>query len=627
MGSRVQLYADIRHDARVDGLSIRELARKHGVHRRTVRQALAAAEPPPRKKPVRTAPRLDPYKPAIDEMLTYDLTAPRKQRHTATRILARLRDEHGATDLSYSTVRDYVRVRRAQIDLEAGRRVEAMVPQDHAPGAEAEVDFGEVYVILDGVKTKCHMFVYRLSHSGKAIHRVYPTGGQEAFLEGHIEAFHALGGIPTRHIRYDNLTSAVVQVIHGGDRLRDENERWVLFRSHYGFDAFYCQPGIDGAHEKGGVEGEVGWFRRNHLTPMPEVATLDELNDKIRAWEHDDNTRRITGHANTIGQDHHAELPHLAPLPADDFDPGLILHPRVDRSALITVRMVKYSVPAHLIGQRVRVSLRASCVVVFEGRTVLATHPRLGTRGVTRVELDHYLEVLRHKPGAFPGSTALAQARAAGAFTAAHDAFWAAARKTSGDVAGTQALIDVLLLHRSLPSDAVIAGITSATINELATGDWIRRGDPLCLIGDSGTGKSHLLIALGTAAAEQGYRVRYTLATRLVNELVEAADEKQLTKTINRYGRVDLLVIDELGYLELDRRGAELLFQVLTEREEKNAIAIASNQSFSAWTDTFTDPRLCAAIVDRLTYNATIIETGTNSYRLAHTRARASVMG
>ncbi len=115
------------------------------------------------------------------------------------------------------------------------RRVEAMVPQDHAPGAEAEVDFGEVYVILDGVKTKCHMFVYRLSHSGKAIHRVYPTGGQEAFLEGHIEAFHALGGIPTRHIRYDNLTSAVVQVIHGGDRLRDENERWVLFRSHYGF--------------------------------------------------------------------------------------------------------------------------------------------------------------------------------------------------------------------------------------------------------------------------------------------------------------------------------------------------------------------------------------------------------
>ena len=167
--------------------------------------------------------------------------------------------------------------------------------------------------------------------------------------------------------------------------------------------------------------------------------------------------------------------------------------------------------------------------------------------------------------------------------------------------------------------------INAATIHTLATGDWVRRGDPLCLIGDSGTGKSHLLIGLGTAAAEKGYRVKYTLATKLVNELVEAADEKQLARTIARYGRVDLLCIDELGYMELDRRGAELLFQVLTEREEKNSVAIASNQSFSGWTDTFTDPRLCAAIIDRLTFNGTIIETGTQSYRLAHTRSAGNV--
>jgi len=106
-----------------------------------------------------------------------------------------------------------------------------------------------------------------------------------------------------------------------------------------------------------------------------------------------------------------------------------------------------------------------------------------------------------------------------------------------------------------------------------------------------GTGKSHLLIALGTLAAEAGYRVRYTLASKLVNELVEAADEKQLTKMINRFGRVDLILVDELGYLQLDRRGAELLFQVLTEREERSAIAIASNEPFSSWTKTFTDPR------------------------------------
>jgi len=164
--------------------------------------------------------------------------------------------------------------------------------------------------------------------------------------------------------------------------------------------------------------------------------------------------------------------------------------------------------------------------------------------------------------------------------------------------------------------------INPAQIHTLATCAWVKAGNPLCLIGDSGTGKSHLLIGLGTAAAMAGFRVRYVLAAKLVNELVEAADDKTLTKTIARYGRVDLLCIDELGYMELDRRGAELLFQVLTEREEKNSVAIASNESFSGWTKTFTDPRLCAAIVDRLTFNGTIIETGTKSYRMAQTKAR-----
>lgn len=167
------------------------------------------------------------------------------------------------------------------------------------------------------------------------------------------------------------------------------------------------------------------------------------------------------------------------------------------------------------------------------------------------------------------------------------------------------------------------SNVDAAVVHTLATCEWVKKGQPLCLIGDSGTGKSHLLISLGTEAAMAGFRVKYTLATKLVNELVEAADEKQLTKTIARYGRVDLLCIDELGYMELDKHGAELLFQVLTEREEKNSVAIASNEAFGGWTKTFTDPRLCTAIVDRLTFNGTIIETGTDSYRLASARARA----
>jgi len=164
--------------------------------------------------------------------------------------------------------------------------------------------------------------------------------------------------------------------------------------------------------------------------------------------------------------------------------------------------------------------------------------------------------------------------------------------------------------------------IPAALIATLARCGWVAAGQPLCLIGDSGTGKSHLLIGLGTAAAEQGYRVRYVTAAALVNELAEAADDRILTKVIARYGRIDLLCLDELGYIELDRRGAELLFQVFTEREEKSSIAIASNAAFSQWAQAFTDPRLCAAIVDRLTYDAHIITTGTGSYRLRSATAR-----
>jgi DNA replication protein DnaC len=167
---------------------------------------------------------------------------------------------------------------------------------------------------------------------------------------------------------------------------------------------------------------------------------------------------------------------------------------------------------------------------------------------------------------------------------------------------------------------AAAPGVNPATLAALASCAWIDHGQPLVLLGDSGTGKSHLLIGAGIAACEQGRSVRYVTTAALVNELVEAADERTLAKTIGRYGRLDLLCCDELGYLHLDPRGAELLFQVITEREEKASIAVASNAPFGEWGQTFTDPRLAAAVVDRLTFNALIIQTGTDSYRLRATR-------
>lgn len=163
---------------------------------------------------------------------------------------------------------------------------------------------------------------------------------------------------------------------------------------------------------------------------------------------------------------------------------------------------------------------------------------------------------------------------------------------------------------------ARLPDLPAGTLAHLAEGSWIDAGQPLVLLGDSGTGKTHLLIALGTAAAEQGRRVRYTTTAALVNELTEAADDKQLSRVIARYARLDLLCLDEVGYVHLDPKGAELLFQIITAREERASIACASNAPFSEWGNTFTDPRLAAAVVDRLTFNAHIIETGTTSYRL-----------
>ena len=270
-----------------------------------------------------------------------------------------------------------------------------------------------------------------------------------------------LGGVPAGQVRYDNLTAAVWRVLLRG-RAREENPRWTAFRSHYRLEAFYCLPGIEGAHEKGGVEGEVGYFRRNYLVPVPEVASLEELNARIAGAEQAEDGRRIGSRIRTIGQDFEAEAPLLAPLPDEPFETGLVLTPRVDLRSQIMVRNNRYSVPSRLIGREVRVVLRSSELVVYYRHGEVARHPRLAAKGGERLVLDHYLEALMRKPGAMPGSAPLDQARAGGAFTAAHEAFWSAARRAVGEPAATRELIGVLLLHRHMNDADVIAGIGAA---------------------------------------------------------------------------------------------------------------------------------------------------------------------
>src|SRR2546430_4389093 len=217
----------------------------------------------------------------------------------------------------------YVARRRAEIaaedrGLDAGLAgLDGFVPQAREPGAEAEVDFGDVTVELGGQLTRCFMFAFRLSCSGKGVHRVYASQAQEAFLEGHVAAFEVTGGVPFRQIRYDNLAPAVAKVLAG--RSRTETTRWLAFRAHYGFEAFYCQPGAGGAHEKGGIEGEIGRFRRRWFVPVPRAASLAELNARLAEADAAEDARHIAGRAATIGEDFAAERDRLLPLPPEPF--------------------------------------------------------------------------------------------------------------------------------------------------------------------------------------------------------------------------------------------------------------------------------------------------------------------
>ena len=232
--------------------------------------------------------------------------------------------------------------------------------------------------------------------------------------------------------------------------------------SEYGYESFFCVPGKAGAHEKGGVEGEIGRFRRRHLVPVPDVASLAELNRLIAAADALDDGRVITGRPVTVAAAFAAELPHLLPLPDEPFDPARLLTARVDNRARVSVRQCYYSVPARYAGRRLPVRLSATTVEVSDGATVVARHERAAGKYAEVLTLDHYLEVLKTKPGALPGATALAQATACGAFTATHQRYWDAARRGRGDAGGTRALIEILLAHRSLPVAALLTAMSTA---------------------------------------------------------------------------------------------------------------------------------------------------------------------
>jgi transposase len=456
MGSRVELFEQIRRDREREGSSIRELARRHGVHRRAVRQALASPLPPPRKTPEgRPAPKLGPYRPLIDSWLVADREAPRKQRHTAKRVWQRLVDEHGA-EVAETTVRDYVRRRRRELGDPVD---EVFVPQVHEPGVEAEVDWGEAEVEIAGQRRTVCLFVMRACFSGAAFVLAFERATQQAFLEAHVEAFRFFGG-SFAVIRYDNLRAAVKQVLRG--RRRVEQDRFVTLRSHYLYESVFTRRGKEGAHEKGGVEGEVGRYRRRHFVPVPKVGSLKELNDLLEDGCFAELDRRIAGRAETVREALRVERRALRELPFEDFDPSEQASPRVDSKALVTIRQNRYSVPVALVGLRVAARIGAREILISHQGRPVARHPRLHGRYQTAAQLDHYLELLQRKPGALKGSLPLRQERARGRWPASFDQLWQQIERRYGASEAARQLVDVLLLCRELGPDRVELAVRGA---------------------------------------------------------------------------------------------------------------------------------------------------------------------
>ncbi|MDQ6803592.1 MAG: IS21 family transposase [Actinomycetota bacterium] len=438
----MEQFEQIRRDRDREGLSIRGLAVRHGVHRRAVRDALASAVPPVKRVPVgRPAPKLGRYRAVIDGWLEADRTAPRKQRHTARRIRQRLVDEHGA-DVAETTVRQYVRARKRQLGLAVG---EVFVPQVHAPGIEGEVDWGEAEVVLAGVAMVVHLFVMRASFSGAVFCQASLVETQQAFLELHVQAFEWFGGVFSS-LRFDNLKSAVKKVLRG--RRRVESDRFVALRSHYLFVSQFTTPGLEGAHEKGGVEGEVGRHRRNHLVPVPHVADLAELNRLLLAGCEHDFGRRIDGRSVSVGEAWAAERPLLLGLPAEPFDACESAAPRVDAKSLVTIRQNRYSVPVALAGLKVSARVGAREIMINHSGREVARHERLHGKAQTSAQLDHYLELLARKPGGMENSLALSQERDRGCWPGCFDELWAALSERYGRSDAARQMVDVVLLCR-----------------------------------------------------------------------------------------------------------------------------------------------------------------------------------
>lgn len=436
----MELFEEIRREYEHGVGTINGVAKKLGVHRRMVREALASAVPRERKIATRKKPKLGPAITFINAILEADQKAPRKQRHTAHRIWRRLCEEEPDLKVSESTVRKFVRERKSEMGL-IGR--ETFIPQSYRFGEEAQVDWYEAYADFDEERQKLYVFCMRSMASGGAFHRAYPHASQQAFLEAHELAFHYFGGVFAT-VRYDNLASAVKKILRGHQR--EETERFIAFRSHWGFQSEFCNPAR--GNEKGGVEGEGGYFRRNHLVPVPKAGDLEDLNRHMMEASQKDEHRMISGKNMTVGEAMRLEREHLLPLAREGFQLAGIFFPSVNTHGTVKVLTNFYSAPLP-VGVEVQAKVYPAHVEVWHQGKCLARHERSFGRCQKVLDLEHYLEVLLKKPGALAGSTPLEQWRSRGRWPESYDVFWKILKDRHGKQDGTRAMIELIILGRT----------------------------------------------------------------------------------------------------------------------------------------------------------------------------------
>src|ERR1700731_2405857 len=338
-------------------------------------------------------------------------------------------------EVAESSIRRYVRKRKIELQLVGQER---FIPQSYSWGQEAQVDWYEAYADIGGEREKAYVFCMRSMASGGAFHCAFPHCSQQAFLEAHELGFAYFVGV-FQTLRYDNLKSAVKKILRGHQR--EETTRFIAFRSHWGFESEFCTPGE--GHEKGGVEGEGGYFRRNHWVPVPVASDLAALNRKLLEDCRADEGRIMSGQTECVGTRLLTEKEHLLPLAAEPFDLAEVSFPRVDQTGCAKVRTNSYSVPLKP-GSIVEARVHSTTVEFRHHGNRIASHERCYSRLQKILDLEHYLDVLDRKPGALRGSTPLAQWRARGRWPESYDRLWEQMIERQGRQPGTRAMVEVI---------------------------------------------------------------------------------------------------------------------------------------------------------------------------------------